>query len=45
MGVGIPAMPVFMSVNVRDGGMEVRRYDNTMGRQESDRWGRLIFSR
>ena len=26
-------------------GLEVRRYDNTMGRQDHDRWGRLIFSR
>ena len=41
----VPTMPVFMSVNFRSGGMEVRRYDNTMERHDWGAWGRLIFSR
>ena len=39
-GIGIPAMPVFMSLNM-GAGMEVRRYDSTMNR---NRFGRLILS-
>ena len=39
-GVGVPAMPVFMSVTMAGNRMEVRRYDDTMNRNSA---GRLIF--
>ena len=47
--LGIPAIPVFMSVNLSPAQraryghtMEVRRYDSSMNRDE---WGRLILTR
>ena len=43
MGIGVPTMPVFLSVHVEeDGPLEVSKYDNTMNRNNR---GRLIFSR
>ena len=47
--IGVPAMPVFMSVNLsaeQGGGMEVRVFDSSMDRTaHAQRGGRLIFSR
>jgi len=42
MGVGVPTMPVFMSVTM-DHHMEVRGFDRTMRRTQTG--GRLIFAR
>jgi len=45
LGLGISAMPVFMSV-MMDGGLEIRRFDNSMDRTaRAQRYGRLILSR
>ena len=46
LGLGIPGMPIFLSVNLTDeqgGGMEVRRFDDSMNLE--NRGGELIFSK